>query len=217
MRRGGSGVSSRTRRARVASVSAASWEVIMAAGSVRYSIATGLGLLVAGCGGDSPPGRPTRQSLRSCRAPWRSSSNRAARAQRPSRSRSPTSLLGRSPASRSARSPTEAAARHGCTRPSTRPSRLRRPRSTRPAGRVRRADVHQQGVIALRLAGPRASDPGVEAAPGDAQGAAQSPHAELGPVGGGEVELHFWSSAKYAKAFFKMSRSSVTARNRWWS
>ena len=28
-----------------------------------------------------------------------------------------------------------------------------------------------------------------------------------------EVELHFWPSAKYANAFFRMSLSSVTARS----
>ena len=36
-------------------------------------------------------------------------------------------------------------------------------------------------------------------------------------MGGDEVELHFWSSAKYAKAFFRMSRSSVTVRRCCWS
>ena len=86
-----------------------------------------------------------------------------------------------------------------------------------PAGRVRRANVHEQGGVALGLTRGRAPHPRVEAAGGDAQHPAEAPHPELGAMGGDEVELHFWSSAKYAKAFFRMSRSSVTARSRCWS
>jgi hypothetical protein len=85
------------------------------------------------------------------------------------------------------------------------------------AGRMGRADVHQQGGIACGLAGRWAPHPGVEATGRDTQHATEAPHAELGAMGGDEVELHFWSSAKSAKAFFRMSRSSVTARSRCWS
>ena len=64
------------------------------------------------------------------------------------------------------------------------------------AGRVRRANVHEQGRVALGLARGRAPHPGVEAARRDAQHPAEAPHPKLGPIGGDEVELHFWSSAK---------------------
>jgi len=84
----------------------------------------------------------------------------------------------------------------------------------RLAGGVGRVDVHEQGVVALGLAGCRPPRPPVEAAGRDPEHATEAAHAELGAVGGNEVELHFWSSAKYAKAFFRMSRSSVTARRR---
>ena len=86
-----------------------------------------------------------------------------------------------------------------------------------PAGGVGRPDVHEQGVVALGLAGRRPPRPPVEPAGRDPKYATEAPYAELGAVGGDEVELHFWSSAKYAKAFFRMSRSSVTARRRCWS
>jgi hypothetical protein len=64
------------------------------------------------------------------------------------------------------------------------------------AGHVRRANVNEQGRVALSLARGWAPEPGVETARGDAQDSAEAPHAELGPIGGDEVELHFWSSAK---------------------
>ena len=65
-----------------------------------------------------------------------------------------------------------------------------------PAGPVGRADVHEQGVVALGLARGRTPHPGVEAAGGDAQHPAEAAHPELGPIGGDEVKFHFWSSAK---------------------
>ena len=78
---------------------------------------------------------------------------------------------------------------------------------------IGRADVHEQGVVALGLARRGPPRPGIEAAARDAEHATEAPQRGTRPVGGDEVELHFWSSAKYAKAFFKMSRSSVTVRS----
>src|SRR6058998_169480 len=54
---------------------------------------------------------------------------------------------------------------------------------------------------------------GVEAAPGDAEDAAEPIDRERLSGLLHEPELHFRSSAKYAKAFFKMSRSWVTSRS----
>jgi hypothetical protein len=63
-------------------------------------------------------------------------------------------------------------------------------------GHVGRANVNEQGRVALGLPRGRAPHPSIEAARGDAQHSAEAPHAKLGPIGGDEVELHFWSSAK---------------------
>ena len=66
---------------------------------------------------------------------------------------------------------------------------------TAPSG-MRRTDMDQQGLVALLPAGRRSVLPGVVAAPGDPEHAAQAPEAELVAVDRHEVELHFWSSAK---------------------
>lgn len=64
------------------------------------------------------------------------------------------------------------------------------------AGGMRRADLHEQGGVALGLMRGRPPHPGVEAARGNAEHPAEAAHPELGPIRGDEVELHFWSSAK---------------------
>jgi hypothetical protein len=67
-------------------------------------------------------------------------------------------------------------------------------------------------VLLLSLAWPTAT-PGVEPTAGDLEDLAHLADSEGLPVLLDESELHFWSSAKYANAFFKMSRSSVTSRS----
>jgi hypothetical protein len=52
--------------------------------------------------------------------------------------------------------------------------------------------------------------PSVEAAGMDAQAATHRPHRKQGAMLGNERVSHFASLAKYAVAFFRMSRSSVT-------
>src|SRR6266545_3934827 len=74
--------------------------------------------------------------------------------------------------------------------------------------------VNAGRVVTLGLAGCPAGGPGVEAAARHAEHATEAPEPKLLAVGRDEVELHFWSSAKYAKAFFRMSRSSMTSRSR---
>src|SRR4051812_10081763 len=79
----------------------------------------------------------------------------------------------------------------------------------------RLANLHDERFVAHLPARKRSSRPGVEAASRDAEDAAHASDAELVFVLLDEVKLHFWSSAKYASAFFRMSRSSVTSRNCW--
>ena len=56
----------------------------------------------------------------------------------------------------------------------------------------------------------RVLQPGIEATGPDTQAAAHRPHRELLAMLGNKRVSHFASLAKYAVAFFKMSRSSVT-------
>src|SRR5204863_7145176 len=81
-----------------------------------------------------------------------------------------------------------------------------------PALAVHGADpVDQDRALPVPLtAGPPA--PGVEAAARHAEDAAQLADSEFAGLLH-EPELHFRSFAKYAKAFFKMSRSWVTSRS----
>jgi hypothetical protein len=74
-------------------------------------------------------------------------------------------------------------------------------------------DLHgERLVLLLSLAGPPAT-PGVETAARDLEHLAHHADSEDLPMILDEPELHFWSSAKYANAFFKISRSSVTSRS----
>src|SRR5262249_5118356 len=72
--------------------------------------------------------------------------------------------------------------------------------------------LDELGVGAITLA-VRALRPGVEPAAGDLEDAAELAYREGLAVLLDEAKLHFCSSAKYANAFFKMSRSMVTSRS----
>src|ERR1019366_4251469 len=81
-----------------------------------------------------------------------------------------------------------------------------------PAFGVYAPDLVEQFATALCACARSAPAPGVEAAVADLQYAAQRDDLELLPMGLDPGVLHRLSFAKYAVAFFKMSRSIVSRR-----
>jgi len=79
--------------------------------------------------------------------------------------------------------------------------------------RVRRTNQLQQSLVFLGPRAHRLVHPGVEAAGRDLQDPTHRPHLELGPVSVDERVPYSDPLAKYAAAFFKMSRSSCVRRS----
>src|SRR3989441_3713010 len=75
---------------------------------------------------------------------------------------------------------------------------------------VHAANIGQQALIGLDSRARRTLPPVVEPAAGDAQHSTQHGNPELRVVVPDELVPHGSSFAKYAAAFFRMSRSSVT-------
>src|SRR5438128_5870564 len=75
---------------------------------------------------------------------------------------------------------------------------------------VHAANIGQQALIGLDSRARRTLPPVVEPAAGDAQHSTQRGNPELHVVVPDELVPHGSSFAKYAAAFFRMSRSSVT-------
>src|SRR5688572_17092719 len=82
-----------------------------------------------------------------------------------------------------------------------------------PVIQVHAPDVDQQLLISHATGAGRPMEPGVKPAARDRQLPAQLRHRELAAMRTDEAVLHEDSFAKYAAAFFKISRSSVTRFN----
>ena len=76
------------------------------------------------------------------------------------------------------------------------------------AGHVRLTDQLEQPLVFDRTIRKRLVDPGIEATPSDLQDPAHPPDREPIPLRMNEGVLYSDSLAKYAAAFFRMSRSS---------
>jgi len=74
----------------------------------------------------------------------------------------------------------------------------------------RRPDQLGLAYVFTRSSAQRVLEPGVKAARMDAQAAAHRPNRKHRTMPDDERVSHFASLAKYAVAFFRMSRSSVT-------
>ena len=79
------------------------------------------------------------------------------------------------------------------------------------------ADELRLTCIFQRPLAQRILQPGVKTAGPDTQATAHRPNRELLAMLGNERVSHFASLAKYAVAFFKMSRSSVTRASSFFS
>src|SRR5690606_3872751 len=80
-----------------------------------------------------------------------------------------------------------------------------------------RSDQVSLACIFQRPLAHRVLQPGVKTAGSDTQATAHRPNRELLAMLGNERVSHFASLAKYAVAFFKMSRSSVTRASSFFS